>query len=171
MSIFLQPLQTVTVGSGGASSVTFTSIPQGYTDLVVKTSVRSQGTNGTCVMFFNSDTTQSNYSVTRLYGNSSSAGSAAYSAPYFVYSNESNFTSNTFTNGEVYIPNYTSSNYKSVISDMVNENNATLGEQFLSAGLWRNTSAITSITIQEAVDAGFVQYSKFSLYGVLRQGI
>jgi hypothetical protein len=87
-------LEKITVGAAGASSVTFSGIPQtGYTDLVVSSSARSIGTNGVCVVYFNNDTTNANYSVIRLRGTGSTVGSEAYSAPYLPYTTQSNFYS------------------------------------------------------------------------------
>ena len=169
MSIFLQPLQTVTVGSS-VSSVTFSSIPQGYTDLVIKASTRSDANDGGNYKYgtISVNGSTSNESSTFLYGNGSSTGSARDTVIYF-WSASNLATSSTFGNFEVYIPNYTSSNYKSILVDIVTESNATGAYQNLEAGLWSNTSAITSLTFTSG--GNFVQYSKFSLYGVLRQGI
>jgi hypothetical protein len=164
-------LEKITVGAAGAASVTFSGIPQtGYTDLVVSSSARSIGTNGVCVVYFNNDTTNANYSVIRLRGTGSTVGSEAYSAPYLPYTTQSNFTASGFSNSSFYVPNYTSSNYKSISSDDVTENNATLGYQIFTAGLWNNTASITSIKIQQAVDAGFAEGSTFYLYGVAALG-
>jgi hypothetical protein len=172
MSVFLQPLQTVTVGSGGASSITFSSIPQGYTDLVIKISVRDSGSGPYQLSGrFNGDS-GINYSNTLLQanGNSASSGNSANgNAVLFGLSGGSSETSNVFAINEIYIPNYTGSNYKSFVSDAVTENNGSVSYQYLTAGLWRSTSAITSITA--LATNSFVQYSTFALYGILRQGI
>jgi hypothetical protein len=77
----------------------------------------------------------------------------------------SNWTANTFSNGEIYIPNYAGSNYKSWSSDAVTENNATSADMSLVAGLTSITAAITSITIAGAA-GNLVQYSTAYLYGV-----
>ena len=173
MSVFLQPIYTQTVGSGGAGSVTFNNIPQTFTDLKLVTSTRSNasGALDTLGFQFNNDTTSS-YSMTRLYGSGSSTNSDRYTsnngAPFDVLDG-STATANTFGNAEYYIPNYTSSNYKQFTNDAVSENNATAAYQLLEAGLWSKTNAITSIKL--AVGTYFVQYSTFSLYGVLRAGI
>jgi len=174
MSVFLQPLQTVTVGSGGASSVTFSNIPQTFTDLVIKTSIRDSvsGTfNAGMRIIFNGSS--SGYSDTYLYADGSTTYSTRDSSGSWIRIGAqpaSGATANTFSNDEIYIPNYTSSNYKSVIGDSVGENNGTTSYVTLAAGLWSNTAAITSIQLQSN-SAAWVQYSKFSLYGVLRQGI
>jgi len=176
MSVFLQPLQTVTVGSGGAGSVTFSSIPQTYTDLVLKSSARStQSATYTSVgLQFNGSAT--GYSQTWLLADGSTASSTRYSSTSITYpywASGASATANTFNNGELYIPNYTGNNYKSLLSDSVSENNSSSAgavQLILNSSLWSSTSAISSITIY-CGSGNFVQYSEFSLYGVLRSGI
>ena len=162
------PISSVTVGSGGATSIDFINIPNTHTDLVLKLSGRSTGTNGTCVVYFNNDTTNSNYTALRLYSNASgpTIAGASYSAPYFLYTNQSSQTSNTFASDEMYIPNYTSSNQKSISTDSVKENNAADADIILTSGKWTGTSAINRITIRQQVDTGFVQYTTATLYGI-----
>lgn len=160
-------IQTVTVGAGGAATIDFTNILQTYTDLVIKLSARStaNGAQNTNVNF-NSNT--SGYSDRILSGNGSAASS-------FTSGNTTkgsscvvpgaDYTSNTFGNGEIYIPNYTGSNNKSFSSDSVTENNATTSYAQMHATLWSNTAAITSISL--SLSAGnFAQYSTATLYGV-----
>jgi hypothetical protein len=159
-------ISSVTVGSGGATSIDFTSIPSTYTDLLILASLRSTGTNGAGSLYFNNDTTNANYSIKRLGYSQPNPFSDGYSASYCFYSTKSTFTASTFSNNFLYIPNYRSSNYKSFSADDVAENNSTTADLYLTAGLWSNTSAITSIKIQQAVDVGFVQYSTAYLYGI-----
>jgi hypothetical protein len=66
---------------------------------------------------------------------------------------------------EIYFPNYASATNKSFSIDSVTENNATLANQFLTAGLWSNTAAITSITLL-AASGNLAYYSTASLYGI-----
>ena len=158
-----------TVGSGGVASVTFSSIPATYTDLLIKMSVRN-GTNTETVgsVFFNSDTTDSNYRYRRLLGDGSSASSLSGSNPYWFYMSTTGDTSNTFANCEIYIPNYAGSAQKSISSDIVTENNSTSALAVLTAGLWTNTSAITAIQVRPYASGGgnFAQYSTAYLYGI-----
>jgi len=175
MSVFLQPIFTQTVGSGGASTITFNNIPQTYTDLMIKMSVRSSGAGPMdAYMWFQDGTGKSNYSFTNLQGDGGGGGIECYRAsntgqmsPYTSQGTDA--SSNAFGSVEIYIPNYTSSNYKQVVSENTTENNGSTVRTTLAAGLWRSTSAITQINFNLAY--GFVQYSTFSLYGVLRQGI
>ena len=159
-----------TTASGGDASYAFTSIPQTYTDLVLKLSMRGNYTGDlvtNLAITFNATT--SGYSEKLLWNsNNNTAGSASGSGGSFVWTwgNGPSSTSNVFSNGEIYIPNYTSSNYKSISSDSVNENNSSSnGLLSLDAGLWSNTAAITSITLTPLYGS-FVQYSSFYLYGI-----
>ena len=170
----------ITVGSGGASSVTFSSIPATYTDLVVKMSTRSNYATSadTPPIFarFNSDS-GANYS-SRALTYQDAAGGRSATNPYFVtsafyagMSNATGPTANTFNNAEFYVPNYTSSNAKSVSTDAVSENNSSTDYTFclnLVACLWTGTAAITSITLfcGPTSQYNFVQYSTFYLYGI-----
>jgi hypothetical protein len=162
-------IQTVTVGAGGASSIDFTSIPQTYTDLVIRVSTRStdSGDNAFGLRFNGSSTAA--YSMRRLWGNGSGAFSGSSTSVNNMEGilgvNPSGSTASTFGNVEIYIPNYTSSNNKSVSIDAVNENNATTAYAELYAGLWSNTSAITQVTLGY-MTGNFVQYSTATLYGV-----
>lgn len=164
-------LETVTVGAAGASSITFNSIPQtGYTDLKIVASTRTTTTDTGLFVYFNGDTTNANYSTRRILGNGSAASSASYSAPYWGYTDASSDTANTFSNTEIYIPNYTdTTNKQSISSDSVTENNATGATATLNAGLWNTNSAITSVSFY-TISGSFVQYSTFSLYGLAAVG-
>jgi hypothetical protein len=174
MSVFLQPLQTVTVGSGGATSITFSNIPQTFTDLKVVVSARSSNGSFYDNLIFTVNGNTSNYSVTRLFGNGiGSVVSDRFSNQSFIYAGEvtsNTATANTFGPVEIYIPNYTSSNYKQISAENSAETNASSTYYGMHAGLWSNTSAITSISLTCGGNT-IQQYSTFALYGILRQGI
>lgn len=157
--------------SRSAASVTFSSIPSTYTDLVLRISARHDGalTASNMKLRLNSDT-GSSYSDIRLYGNGSTATSASatagtYDAAYTGFIDAASATSNTFTNGEIYIPSYTSSAKKPYSTYYATENNATTGYNWTSAQLWQGTSAITSIQL-ETGGYNFVSGSSFYLYGI-----
>ena len=164
-----------TVGSGGASSITFSNIPQTYTDLCLVVSPRTDRASiatDYLKITFNSNT--SSYSGIQLRGDGSTTGSGTFSGigatQYAGEINASTSTTNTFSNVQIYIPNYTSSNYKSYSVESAMENNATANYLTLDAGLWSNTAAITSIAIAPGVGTNFVQYTTASLYGVSATG-
>ena len=159
-----------TVGSGGVASVTLGSIPATYTDLLLKYSMRtaySGVSNNTLIEFNGSGGTA--YSLKALYGTGTSAASFSRSSGASTdagYANGSTATASTFANNEIYIPNYASANYKSFSVDSVIENNASAADSMLAAGLWSNTSAITSIKITDFSSNTISQYSTFYLYGI-----
>lgn len=161
-----------TVGSGGASSITISSIPSTYTDLMLKSSIRCDYAGGTLLgaLRFNNDAS-SIYSNRQLYwdigGSPLSASNSASSFSYALAVNASTSTSSTFANNDIYIPNYAGSNNKSFSNDGVAENNATTPIYLeLLAGLWASTAAINSITLFPGGGANFLQYSTFTLYGI-----
>lgn len=158
--------------STSAASVTFSSIPSTYTDLVLKLSTRTDQAGsfgGGGYIRLNSDSA-TNYSITDVYGDGSLASSSRRTSATFGWwsyqgYNTSGSTSNTFTNAELYLPSYTASQNKPYSSFSAAETNATQAILQGVAGLWRNTAAITTILISP--DAGnFVSGSTFWLYGL-----
>jgi hypothetical protein len=173
MALQLYKIATVEVGSAGASSMAFSSIPQGYTDLRLVMSARTDGASannyGYLDLAFNGST--ANYSARRILGYSTAANSGSGTA-FLTPQNTNAATSNTFSNMEITIPNYTSANYKSLSVDGVTENNSGAAEAAfctLEAGLWSSTSAITSLTfsVRSGYGTTFQQYTTATLYGIL----
>ena len=160
-------IASVSVGSGGSSTIDFSSIPTTYTDLCLVASLR--GNNGgvyeTPQIRFNGLTT--NLSTRRIISDGSSSPQAAtyYPSNIYVVAPSSGATASTFGNLNFYIPNYTGSTNKSLSTDSVTENNATEAETNMGAGLWASTAAINQITL---VPQGslFVQFSTATLYGI-----
>ena len=152
--------------NASAASVTFANIPQtGYTDLKVVMSVRNTGDFNTVGLVLNGVST--NQTARRVIGSGSSAASSTYTE---VQDNPSSSTANTFSNGELYIPNYTSSTNKSMSFDIVSENNATLAYATLEAWLWSQTAAITSVGFTGLYGGSIAANSTFSLYGLAATG-
>jgi hypothetical protein len=163
-------ISSVTVGSGGAANIEFTSIPSTYTDLCVKLSARGTLTGVTWQnlrLRFNSDS-GSNYSYRLLAALSGSVLSASETSTYLRYSYGpyADTTASTFSNAEYYIPNYSSSNPKSVSYDSVAENNSSAAALALTAGLWNNSAALSSIAITPDAGGDWAQYSTAYLYGI-----
>lgn len=174
MTIAMQPIYTQTVGAGGVASITFNNIPQYFTDLQLVTSSRMSGnTSGNYGIRFNADSTNS-YSWTYLQGNGASAasgrlGSASLTELVAGQINGTETTANTFASSNIYIPNYTGSNYKQVISDAVREDNSSTGIGIMDSSLWLKTAAISSLTIRPYGGNGtFAQYSTFTIYGITK---
>jgi hypothetical protein len=162
------------LGSNSAS-VTFSSIPATFTDLVIRASVRTSegGRRGNILIQLNSDSA-TNYSSTWILGYSSTPSSARQSNSTSLFGNEDNTngnttTSNTFGSFELYLPNYLASQNKPMSAIGIIENNSDIDGQygiFPIAGLWRNTAAVTSITLFNTSTFEFSSGSSFYLYGI-----
>jgi hypothetical protein len=163
-------IASVTVGSGGATSIDFTSIPSTYTDLQLFASLRDNtSANGKDYKVeFNSVTTS--YTYRRLYGDSSAVYSDSASTGQSLTIDSANATASTFANCSIYIPNYAGSTNKSWSANTVSENNATAANSAylnLYVGLWSNTAAITSISLKPVSGSPTIQqYSTATLYGI-----
>ena len=160
-------IATVTVGSGGASSITFSSIPSTYTHLQLRMMVRETSTSNGYDMQLNGDT-GNNYSRHYLIGTGSSAVAAAVtSTSSMILSDAAVSTSTTGVFGASVcdVLDYTNVNKNKVIRTLGGFDNNGNGAIFFNSGLWMNTSSVTSIVI--IPDAGnFAQYSSFALYGI-----
>ena len=156
--------------SSTAATVTFSSIPATYTDLVVRVSARgtTSSTFVTTRYTLNGDTA-ANYSYIRVSGNGSAASSVGDSNNIVLYIPAgipaATATANTFGSFEIYIPSYTVSANKPMSVFSVQENNITAAQTNAIAHLWRNTAAVTSIEFTLNVD-DFASGSSFYLYGV-----
>lgn len=159
-------IETKTVGAGGAASIEFTSIPQTYTDLLVLISGRSTDAAlyASTKVIFNNGTGNNSY---YLQGDGASVSSATFTA-FMNFDPGANATASVFGNVSLHIPNYAGSTQKSFSVEGVSENNASSGGtyQILTAGLWQNTAAITTITLSMIFGSNYAQYSSASLYGI-----
>lgn len=159
-----ESIATVTVGSGGAADVEFTSISATYTHLQIR--AIAPGSNDSDIwMRFNSDT-GSNYAAHRIYGDGSSVSAGANTT-------STKIDTAARTSGSSSIPapavidilDYANTNkYKTSRSLFGWDNNGS-GYIMFSSGLWMSTSAITSIKLFPQVGS-FQQYSHFALYGI-----
>lgn len=156
------PIATQTLGSA-ASSVIFSSIPQGYTDLVLISSAKYTTTNGTLVLTFNSDT-GSSYSTTYVYGQGSLAESGRQSNISNLLVGRANTT--VFGVGRTNIQNYSNTTTYKTVLDRADLGSGTNPLAIASVGLWRNTSAITSLTITALNSDTFASGSTFTIYGI-----
>lgn len=161
-------IASVTVGSGGSSSIDFTSIPSTYTDLMIKASLRTSAGTSYGVGYLKINGSGDNQSQRRLYGDGSGTGTDGQSNATYVplaLINGAGSTSNTFGSVDIYFSNYLSNNAKSFYCDSVGENNATTIYMQILAGLWSpSTQApITSISL---IAGDFVQHSTATLYGI-----
>lgn len=159
----------VTVGSGGASTIAFTSIPQTYTHLKLVISARSNraSTGDYGLISFNSAVANSAIQLWNS-GNLFYDTTATNST---MITPDSTSVSGAFSNVEIFVSNYTSSTAKAVTIDAIAEDNIA-GTQGVSYGqqIWNSgsagTSGITSISIAPRFGSLYLQYSTATLYGI-----
>jgi hypothetical protein len=162
-----EPIATTTISGSNTSTVTFSNIGS-YTDIIVICNVIGATNYASLFLRFNGDT-GSNYSHSRIEGNGSGAS--------FGYANNINRMQigwpyqGTGTDKpsfvKAHILNYGGSTSKTVLSESANDQNGT-GDVARYVGLWRSTSAITSITIDTGAVTGIKVGSMFTLYGITR---
>jgi hypothetical protein len=170
MAITYEPIETKVLGSA-AAIVTFNSIPGTYTDLVLITNLKSSATPTAYAptMYFNSDTSKTNYSFTALYGD----GSGVSGAVTFRW------TTSTSTQHGVMATAVSASNFNTGIINIQNYANTTTNKTVLTrtsdpanvtyttVGQWLNTAAITTISLYAADgNKDFTTGSTFTLYGI-----
>jgi hypothetical protein len=162
-------ISSVTVGSGGVSSITFSSIPATYTDLLLRVSARSDNSSIKTNLRLKFNGLDTNFAATMVgvQNNSTFAqtegATFANTVNYTV--NAANSTASTFNNHDTYICNYASSNNKSFSTDTIMEINSTDNQMGLFASSWSNSSAINEIYLY-LNPGNFVQHSTAYLYGI-----
>jgi hypothetical protein len=158
-----ESIATNTLGAA-AATVTFSSIPGTYTDLVLVMATTGTTSSGRDIVIqFNGDTA-SNYSFTALYGDGSAAGSTRGSSATSANLDYYGYMDNSLSNRIISIQNYSNTTtYKTFIG---RANNAATGTDAV-VGLWRSTSAITSLLVKPAsIGNEFASGSTFTLYGI-----
>ena len=156
---------SVTLGSGG-------SIPSTYTDLLLKVSSRTNASGNVIDLSLNVGNgtvdTGSNYNyveLTAIPSTSIIASGSGNSTKFNTVQTASSVEANTFNSVEIYIPNYTSSNKKSMSADAVTANSNSSVQLRLHAWLWNSTSAINIINLFPG-SGSFISGSSFYLYGI-----
>jgi hypothetical protein len=162
-------IATTTVGSGGSSSITFSSIPSTYTHLQIRSLMRGTNASSTVETYIAYNGTSTNYyRGHQIYGQ----GTAAIADPdpattnnYFMFSTAASATASIFTASVTDILDYANTNKNKTIRSLGGFDANGSGYILLRSGLWMNTSAITSITIT-AASGNFAEHSSFALYGI-----
>jgi hypothetical protein len=157
-----EPIATQTLASAVAT-ISFTSIPATYTDL--KIILNGTQTGGNLDLQFNSDTA-TNYSQTYIYGDGTNVATASrLSVSQIQLSEYSALNSTTPSNRYIDIFSYAGTSYKTVINVESQDNNGT-GFTLNGVGMWRSTSAITSISLT-ATGANTLKIGTIAtLYGI-----
>lgn len=172
-----ESIATITVGAGGASSIEFVDIPQTFAHLQIRMIGRDNRAAyfNNNVLQFNGDTTAANWANHFLYGegNSASAFGSGDAAFNRFHNHSASALANSFSAIIMDILDYSSTSKNTTVRVLQGrDNNGTgsggdnQGFVMLSSGLWKNTSAVSSIKIAPQNSASFVQHSTAALYGV-----
>ena len=162
-----ESIATVTVGSGGASDITFSAIGSTYKHLQIRLTSKLSDQNNIYMQVGNgSIDTGSNYAWHELYGDGSSAAAGAGSSQTFTkVSYQASTGSNIMSVAVIDILDYGStSKYKTIRSLTGSDANGS-GYVFLRSGLWQSTSAINTIKLY-GQSGSFNQYTSAALYGI-----
>lgn len=168
-----ESIATVSVGAGGTSSVTFSSIPGTYTHLQIRVFARDNRSGGAVtdnIRFrFNGDSA-SNYTRHEMWGDGGGAygnGVASETQGYAgMFSSTASSVANAFGMGVLDIFDYASTSKHKTIKSLGGIDNGNGGGVNSSSSLWRSTSAITSIQLYGENGGTLQQYSHFALYGI-----
>jgi hypothetical protein len=164
-------IERVTVGSGGSSSITFSSIPSTYKHLQIRLTGRIDRSGEASDFFtlrFNSDTA-SNYSWHALEGSGTTTyaeAGANSSLPRNGDITATTASASIFGVGVVDILEYKNTNINKTVRSFTGRDQNGSGWVWLGSSLWRNTAAISTINILPTIGTGFQQYSSFALYGI-----
>ena len=163
-------IATVSVGSGGAASATFSSIPATYTHLQLRCIARQTGAvnNGNIKVRLNNDS-GGNYRTHILFGDGSAVSSFDYGSGndgiYLNYMPGANATSGIFGAAVLDILDYTDTNKNSVVRFLQGEDRNGAGTMTFDSGLWLNTNVVNRIDLV-ATQGNLAEYSHFALYGI-----
>lgn len=165
-----ESISTVTVGAGGSTTISFTSIPSTYKHLQIRCLSRNNSAAGASSVSigFNSDTTSS-YTTHLLVGDGTSASvdaSTVLTKNYSQATTGSNSATSVFGAQIVDILDYTNTNKYKTLRALSGFDSNGDGTIRLGSSLWTNTSAISSIQIYNYGGSDFIQYSHFALYGI-----
>lgn len=158
-------VSSVNVGSGGASSIEFTNIPQNGKDLCLITSLRVSDGNEAGFVNVNNVNTDI-LPMVFLYGNNGNKITGNYdsSGYFFQWWNDNTRTANVFATGKLTFHNYTRSDaFKNFSYEVATENNG-FSYLVMAGGLFESNNSITSVRYTPQGGATFVQHSSASLY-------
>lgn len=160
-----------TVGAGGSSTITFSSIPSTYKHLQIRCLARTNRTSGATdylKLRYNSDS-GSNYAIHLLYGNGSSVtalGFSSQSENWIQRAASDADTSSVFGGVVIDLLDYANTSKYKTMRNLGGIDGNGSGLIYLASGLWQNTAAISTITILPGEGTSINQYSSFALYGI-----
>ena len=167
------PIATTVVGSGGSSTITFSSIPNTYEHLQIRAIARSAGgsSEDEYRIRLNGDT-GNNYSWHYLLGNGSAASASASTTTERIIVRQMPTTVQSAGFGVLIIDilDYSNTNKYKTLRALGGYDVNGSGTVSLNSGLWQNTTAVSTITIANERTVNFLEYSHFALYGIKRAG-
>lgn len=165
------PLQVITVGPAGASSIDFTNIPSTYSHLQIRCIGRGTVAQGEMQIFvrFNSDS-GSNYAAHLLRGDGSSVFADGQSSQTkiggVIRMSAANASSGIFGAGVIDVLDYANSNKYKTLRSLGGVDANGSGQVYYRSGLWMSTSVVTSISVGIDDGGNFAANSQFALYAV-----
>jgi hypothetical protein len=164
-------IATVTVGVGGTSTVTFSSIPSTYKHLQLRILGRGLNSADECSFTYNINSDSgSNYAWHLLRGNGSGAFADGYASQPGMQAQSrypgANASSSIFGSAVSDFLDYSSTAKNKVVRTLGGNDRNGAGQMYFSSSVWLNTSAINRIDITNADGTGIAQYSSFALYGI-----
>lgn len=164
-----ESIATITVPSGGQTTIDFTSIPSTYQHLQVRAIAKTASTGDGIRLRFNNDS-GSNYAAHITYGTGAAVGSAATSATTIAWAGDATYSgtqANTFSINVIDILDYANTNKYKTIRSLAGYDLNGSGEVRISSGLWMSTNAVNQVTFYNGSGTGdYQQYSHFALYGI-----
>jgi len=164
-----ESIATVTVGSGGTSSIDFTSIPTTYKHLQIRAlyrTARSGQTLDAVGLYFNLDTNNSNYRNHYLQGDGGSVSASGDQSSFLGFNIATNGTANVFNGSVVDVLDYTTTSKNKVVRHFTGYDANGSGLLYFGSFLWNNNAAVSSIKLTSTYGTGFVEYTQFALYGI-----
>lgn len=166
MAFTYSKIAEVTVGASGVPSIDFINIPQNYTDLLIKVSLRDNYASVSVNFGWKLNGTTTGLSGKNLNANGSTAA-AGTNTDGLGFTVGTSGTANTFSSSEIYLPNYsTTDRNKSYSVESAAESNTTTVYSQILAGVWANNAAVNAISIYPTNATLFTQHSSASLYGI-----
>ena len=160
------PIRSYVVPSGGAASIEWTSIPSTYTHLQIRATLKSS-TSSYIALQFNGVFSGSAYDGHGIDGNGSSVTAYAYNSRDNIPTFSDGISTTQYSGLVLDILDYANTNKNKTARWLAGFDNNGSGNIYFESGLWRSTSAITSIKLFSGGSGTFSQYSSFALYGVL----
>ena len=163
-----ESIATVTVGSGGSATITFSSIPSTYKHLQIRGISRSVGANINITAQLNGDT-GTNYSLHNFIGDGAAAsvnGAGSFGSLFLGYTPSTASTASCFSGTVIDVLDYTNTNKNTTLRSLTGSDLNGSGSIRFMSGAWFNTSAVTSVVLSISGADSFAQYSSFALYGI-----